>query len=355
MNGVGNIERLGLYGTSDTVTDIKAPNTLNIWTGGASRVQLDVSGNISSSGWLSIQGMGAGQFMATAGSATTWYNTMWRNDGSACYLLSSAAATTQALAINATFNSFRPFYWNLSTGGVGIGIGGNVGETVTIGNATTPTGVTINSNALALNAPISTATGTLTLNTSVSLPTTRSLIGTDVGSIKAPGMVIQMVYVRTDALTVYPVPAAGLATAVPPYGGVYLTDNFATITPKFANSAIYVQWNPSFEMSHDSVFRLFRSVGGVDTEIGRNTVAVAGSWVGWANPGYDVDISSTPRTNHYIFMDYPNTTAAITYKFMATSAGAAATSYCQNRPFGSTGAANNENAISQTILQEIAQ
>jgi hypothetical protein len=155
MNASGTTERLGLYGTSDTVGEIKVPNTLNIWTGGVARLTLDSSGNQFNNGYISVQGIGAGQIMAVNGSATTWYNTMLRNDGNACYLLSSAVATTQALAINATFNNFRPFYWNLGTGGVGIATGGNPSETVTIGNAASTVTIlaptTVN-NTLAVSA-----------------------------------------------------------------------------------------------------------------------------------------------------------------------------------------------------------
>jgi len=61
-----------------------------------------------------------GQYMAVAGSASTWYNTMWRNDGGVCYLLQSAAQTTAAGAVNASWNTYRPLQWNLSTGNVTI-------------------------------------------------------------------------------------------------------------------------------------------------------------------------------------------------------------------------------------------
>lgn len=66
-------------------------------------------------------------FELSNGTASTWYNVMFRNDGSTFYMLSSDVQTTQAAAINATWNNFRPFQWNLATGGVNINSGGHGG------------------------------------------------------------------------------------------------------------------------------------------------------------------------------------------------------------------------------------
>jgi hypothetical protein len=81
-----------------------------------------------------------GQFHAAAGSASTWYNSIWRNDGSNVYLLSSAVQTTQAAANTASWNTFRPFAWNLSNGTVQLcGDGAQVsagGNFVATGNVT---------------------------------------------------------------------------------------------------------------------------------------------------------------------------------------------------------------------------
>lgn len=81
-----------------------------------------------------------GQLMGVAGAGSTWYNSIWRNDGSNVYLLSSAAQTTQSAANTASWNSFRPFYWNLSNGAVtidGTGAGISTGGAITAaGNVT---------------------------------------------------------------------------------------------------------------------------------------------------------------------------------------------------------------------------
>jgi hypothetical protein len=83
-------------------------------------------------------GTSSGQYAAVAGASSTWYNSFLRNDGSSVYLLSSSVQTTQASAIAASFNSFRPFAWNLATGAVTIS--GN-GEATGVGGALNVTGV----------------------------------------------------------------------------------------------------------------------------------------------------------------------------------------------------------------------
>ena len=67
----------------------------------------------------SVQSSGVGvigQYDAVYGSASTWYNAGFRNDGASVYLLSSDVQTTQALAKAAAWNGYRPLSWNLSTG-----------------------------------------------------------------------------------------------------------------------------------------------------------------------------------------------------------------------------------------------
>jgi hypothetical protein len=63
-----------------------------------------------------------GQFEMPNGSASTWYNAGWRNDGSSTYLLVSDVQTTLAAAQTAGFDTLaRPFAVNNSTQGVTIG------------------------------------------------------------------------------------------------------------------------------------------------------------------------------------------------------------------------------------------
>lgn len=61
-----------------------------------------------------------GQYSAVAGSGSTWYNTIFRNDGTAFYIVSSSAQTTQAAAMSASWSSYRPFVLYFSSGNVVI-------------------------------------------------------------------------------------------------------------------------------------------------------------------------------------------------------------------------------------------
>ena len=157
---------------------------------------------------------------------------------------------------------------------------------------------------------------------------------------------LQVVHKVYTGKTTYSVPTAGQT-------GTYIAALDTTITPTRSANKIRVEFNMSFEVHHDTVLRLFRVINGATTEVVRN--GDGNYWSGFAYPGYDADNGSTPRTNHYIYIDSPNTTSAITYRLMIQSGGIGATTFYLNRPINSTGAANYENAISQCILTEIPQ
>ena len=94
----------------------------NVGIGNSSPTQkLDVAGTVVA------DLASAGQYHAVAGGGSTWYNAILRNDGSDVYFLSSSVQTTRAAAATASWNSFRPFNWNLSNGivsmdGTGAGV-----------------------------------------------------------------------------------------------------------------------------------------------------------------------------------------------------------------------------------------
>ena len=101
-----------------------------------------------------------GQFAAYAGSGTSFYNAGFRNDGVQALLLSSNTATTAAAAATTGFNSFRPFFWNLSTGAVtidGTGIGtGFGGAIVATGDVTAFSDIRVKTNIATITNAIST-------------------------------------------------------------------------------------------------------------------------------------------------------------------------------------------------------
>jgi len=166
-------------------------------------------------------------------------------------------------------------------------------------------------------------------------------------SFAAPGVAVQLVYNRVDSKDVYSFATAGST-------GSFITSLNTSITPRSATSKILVTYCISYEVHHDTIFRLYRNVGGVDTMIGTNTTD-GNYWSGIWYPGYDADNASTPTTNTLMYLDSPATTSAITYKLMIQSGGIGATSFYLNRSVGSAGQQNYEVAISQVFLQEIAQ
>ncbi len=166
-------------------------------------------------------------------------------------------------------------------------------------------------------------------------------------SLAAPGVPVQMVYNRVDSKDVVAFATAGST-------GSYISSLDTTITPRSSTSKILINYCLTYEVVHDTVFRLYRSIGGVDTMIGTN-VNDSNYWSGIWVPGYDADNSSTPMTNTFMYLDSPSTTSAITYKLMIQSAGTGASSFYLNRSISSAGQASYEVGISQVFLQEISQ
>jgi hypothetical protein len=172
--------------------------------------------------------------------------------------------------------------------------------------------------------------------------------GTNWYSAKATGMVVQTVSNKVDTKATYVFATAGNL-------GTIINVLNTAITTSYASSKILVQFNISFEVHHDTVFRLFREIaGGADVEIGRNTTDT-GYWSGIWLPGYDNDNDSTPRTNHYMYMDSPNCASgyALIYKLMIQSAGVASRTFYLNRSITASGQNNYEVATSTVLLQEI--
>jgi len=165
------------------------------------------------------------------------------------------------------------------------------------------------------------------------------------GSAAIPGMSVQQVYLRSDTKSTYSI---GVTT------GAILTDLNTTITPRAATSKIKITFNLSVEPPPNSVWLLYRNIGGAgDVLIGRN-VNDANYWSGtWThNPQY---YGGAIATHCFMYLDTPNTTSAVTYKIMNQGSGEAAYSLGLNRPSSSAGAQYLEVGISQVFLEEIAQ
>ena len=209
------------------------------------------------------------------------------------------------------------------------------GNIFTVTNSTGNSAISVNNNGNVVLCPIE---GHVTLGASATLSSNT------VGSIYAPGMVVQTVTNRTDTRNTYSAPVGTTGTEV-----ATLT---TSITPKFSNSKILIWVSIFCEIHHDSVFRLTRN----GTMIGMNTDAGTGArYAGWFVNGYDNDYSSTPDTVTAMYADQPGTTSACTYRLLVSASGASARTLSVNRTIGSTGADNHEQGISHVFIQEIAQ
>ena len=176
------------------------------------------------------------------------------------------------------------------------------------------------------------------------IQTQTQIRGEDPASVRSYGLVdsgiiVQTNYLRYDQRTTW---------SAPVNGNTVVSDLNITITPKFATSRILLTYMVSFEIHHDSIFRLARN----GSEIGRNAND-GNRWSGFANTGYDADTDSTPRTNYYVYIDSPATTSTVTYSLWIGSGGATARTLYMNRNVGNLGSDTRETAISFVMAQEI--
>jgi hypothetical protein len=161
------------------------------------------------------------------------------------------------------------------------------------------------------------------------------------GCVVSPGQIIQTAYLRTDTKASYSA-SVNTNTSVD-----LLTKTF---TPKYASSAILLQYNIFYEVHHDVIFRISRN----DVVIGNNTTD-SNRWSGTWAANYDTDVNSTPVTGHFMYWDTPNTTSTLTYKFLVSASGGTGYTFFLNRIVGSAGQDAWEVGISQLVIQEIAQ
>ena len=165
------------------------------------------------------------------------------------------------------------------------------------------------------------------------------------------GQTQQIVYNRVDTKVSYSAIVANIPGRV---FGTEMSLLTTTITPRVPTSQFLIELNISFEMQNDTVFRLLRSVPNTPDVLVGNNSTDSGRWSGWGIPGYDVDDSSTPRTNHYILVDTPLTLLPVTYRFLVSSSDANIRTLQMNRTTGNAGADSNEVGISQVIISEFA-
>lgn len=134
------------------------------------------------------------------------------------------------------------------------------------------------------------------------------------------GTIVNSSYMRTNSITSY-----GYSQSV-----VIMSALNISITPRYSNSLLVVQWMLTYEADYNSVFRVCRdgSVVGQSGYEGYNPT-VSGYWNGYAAVAYDGDRASTPNTHMIQYAIPANSTAATTLQLgiivsMASGSGAIA-------------------------------
>lgn len=168
-------------------------------------------------------------------------------------------------------------------------------------------------------------TGTTVTVPDITVPTGKKIVGTDTGSIYAPGMVIQTIHGTTTT--------AGSSSSTS-YVDTGLTCN---ITPKFSNSKILVMVKQAFAATEEP---------GTDVaaylDLRRGTTQIDWTYVG--DHTGDGSRSSVWDSVFLMTLDNPGTTSTTTYKTQYKVGDAGYTAYVQS-----------SSQPSNIILQEIAQ
>ena len=183
----------------------------------------------------------------------------------------------------------------------------------------------------------------------ITVPTGQKIVGTDSGSIVAPGHVLQVVQSRYTTATVVAV------------SDFTFTGLEATITPKSTSSKIMVQ---GYLMGHGHngnqeghYFRLHRQIGSgsIDHLTAASGVA-AGARIGTiahmpAFSGDDEGMQTIP----YDYLDSPSTISAVTYKMFSRGYNSGSYYGYLNRSMSDVDRYHNARGVCSMTLMEIAQ
>lgn len=169
------------------------------------------------------------------------------------------------------------------------------------------------------------------------------------GPFYSPGHVVQVQTVRTDSRTTFASNNSG--------DGITMTPLNLSITPKFANSKLIMQWMVNGEIGNDHSFLIHKDGALITTagETGYNSEAGNVRWSGIVTAAYDVDNSTTP-SNYFIQYDcIAGSTAPMVFAPAVRSAGPSNATFFLNRTIDTIGSDARENMISNGTIWEIAQ
>ena len=169
------------------------------------------------------------------------------------------------------------------------------------------------------------------------------------GSVSIPGSVVQVQYSRTDAVTTYSSATSG--------NGNTVTDLNLTITPKFSNSRLIIQWMINGEFHQDNVFLIHKN-GSLITDVGAtgyNATIGNSRWSGFATAFYDQNEDSTPSNWFLQYSIIAGSTSSMTFAPAVRSSGATAYTFALNRTINAASQDNYERMVSTGTIWEIAQ
>lgn len=172
-------------------------------------------------------------------------------------------------------------------------------------------------------------------------------------AVIAPGSVLQIVVVRTNAFTSYSSPTGNGSI-----NGTSITDLNLVITPKKADSMLIMQWMMNGEVNHDNVFLIHKN-GTLITDAGyegvNSVVAISPNrWQGYVPANYENDTNSTAACYFIQYATLAGSTTQQTFCPGTRSSSAATHTFFQNRTAASAGAAAYENMVSTGRIMEIS-
>lgn len=139
-------------------------------------------------------------------------------------------------------------------------------------------------------------------------------------------------------------------------GDAIISDVNISITPKFSNSLLLVQWQVMYETDYNSVFRVYRDNGLVYTSGYQGYNENDGNtYSGVAPAVYDTDTASTPQISFIQYFVPAGSTATTTLQLSIRSSQPTNATFYLNRSVNSAGSGAYEIGVSTAVIWEIAQ
>lgn len=166
--------------------------------------------------------------------------------------------------------------------------------------------------------------------------------------MKIPGTCIQVVWNMTDVIATYATNADNVSREI----SILNT----AITPKYADSEIWMDIMLFYESSNDVTFQILRngSITNTSGYLGYNSAVGNVRWSGVTSARYDQDRSSTPDYLHIKFVDRPGSTSTFTYGIGARYASNSNDSIRVNKSWNNYGG-DYEKGVSMMVLREVAR